>query len=263
MGAYSDAGDDSEPAAAALERPEQVRVRAGVGDFNLAVGGHDLRLNEARRGRAIGFGKAAEAAAQDDAGDADCQAAAALHVTTPFNGHFVIGMSPDCARLNRYGWLRLSARRAARADERIVQRHGVHVARPDEKRVGGVGCSLIAVAAALHDEPQIVHPCEIDRGDHILNRLGGDGVDAWFRRPRADPAERLGEPDLVAEIVGILQLLEDLLASSVGRSADAIGERRADLDEAPAHIAIELIPARFRRPCRIAEADPHLQRSRS
>jgi hypothetical protein len=32
------AGDDTEPAAAALESPEQVGIRAGVGDSDLAVG---------------------------------------------------------------------------------------------------------------------------------------------------------------------------------------------------------------------------------
>src|SRR6202042_2690476 len=93
--------------------------------------------------------------------------------------------------------------------------------------------------------------------------LGGDGIDAWFRRPRPDPAERLGEPDLVPEIVGILELLEQLLASRVGRSADAIGERRAHLDKASSHVLIELIPARLRRPCRIAETDPRLRLGRS
>jgi hypothetical protein len=73
----------------------------------------------------------------------------------------------------------------------------------------------------------------------------GDGVDARLRRPRSDPAERLGEPDLVAEVVGILELLEHLLAMRVGRASHAVGERRTDLDEAALDVAIELIPACF------------------
>ena len=263
MRAQRDAGDDAEPAAAALQRPEEIGIRAGVGDFDVAVGGHDFRLQQARPGLSEGLRATAEAAAQNEADDADRHAAAALHVAAGLGHHLVVHMSPDCAGLDRDGLLRLSACRAAGADERIVQRHGVHVTRPDEKRVGGVGCSQIAVAAALHHEPQIVFPCEIDRGDDILRRLGGDRVDAWLRRPRPDPAERLGEPDLVAEVVGILEFLEHLLASRVGRSADAIGERRAHLDEASPDVVIELIPARFRRPCRIAETDARLRRSRS
>ena len=119
------------------------------------------------------------------------------------------------------------------------------------------------MAAAFHHQPQIVGPREINRGDDILSRLHGDGVDTWFRRPGSDPAQRLGEPDLVAEVVGILELLEDLLAVRVERSADAVSERRAHLDEATSHVAIELIPARLRRPCRIAEADARLWLGRS
>ena len=154
--AQSDAGDDAEPAAAALQRPEEIRIRAGVGDFDLAVGGHDLGLYEARAGLSIGLRAASEAAAQNEAGDADRHAAAALHVTAPFGHHLVVGMSPDCAGLDRHGLLRLRAALAAGADEGVVHCDRVHVARPDEKRVGGVRCSLIAVAAALHHEPQIV-----------------------------------------------------------------------------------------------------------
>src|SRR5208337_2002202 len=74
--AQSDAGDDSEPASAALERPEEVGIGAGVGDFDVAVGGHDLSLQEARPGQAIGLRKAAEAAPLDQTGDADGHAAA-------------------------------------------------------------------------------------------------------------------------------------------------------------------------------------------
>ena len=70
-------------------------------------------------------------------------------------------VSPDCAWLDRHGRLRLRFSFAAGAEERVVQDDGVHVARPDEKRVGGVRCSLVAVAAALHHEPQIVRPREI------------------------------------------------------------------------------------------------------
>ncbi len=80
--AQSHAGDDAEAGAAAFERPEKVGVRAGVGDPDLAVGGHDLRLDEARPGKAIGLRKASEAAAVNETGDADRHAAAALDVAS-------------------------------------------------------------------------------------------------------------------------------------------------------------------------------------
>ena len=122
MRAQSDAGDDAEPAAAAFERPEQVRICAGVGDSDLAVRGHDLRLDEVRAGQSVGLRVAAEAAAQDEAGDADGEAAAALHIAARFRHHLVVDMSPDRARLDRHGRLRLRAALAARADEGVVQR---------------------------------------------------------------------------------------------------------------------------------------------
>ena len=151
---------------------------------------------------------------------------------------------------------------AAGADEGVVQGDRVHLPRPDQQRVGRVRRPLIAVAAALHHQPQIVLPREIDRGDDVRRRLGGDRVDARLRRPGPDPAERLRQPDFVAEIVRILELLEDLRASRVRRRADAGGERRAHLDEASAHFAVELIPAFLRRPRRVAGTDAGRGRGR-
>src|SRR5271154_1642161 len=84
MRAQSHAGDDSEAAAAAFERPEEVGIRAGVGDPDLAVGGHDLSLDETPPGKAISLRKAAEASALNETRDADRHAAAALYVASPF-----------------------------------------------------------------------------------------------------------------------------------------------------------------------------------
>ena len=101
------AGDDAEPAAAAFERPEEIGIRTGVGDSDLAVGGHDLGLEEARAGHAVGFGETAEAAAEHQAGDAHRHAAAPLHVAPALGRHRVIGLAPICARLDRHRRLRV------------------------------------------------------------------------------------------------------------------------------------------------------------
>ena len=129
VGAQSDPGDDAEPAAAALQRPEEIGIRAGVGDFNVAVGCHDFRLQHARSGRPIGLRKASKAPAQDEAGDADGHAAAALHVAAALGGDRVVSLSPIGPWLNRYGWLRLRVSCAAGTDERVVGNDRVHVAR--------------------------------------------------------------------------------------------------------------------------------------
>ena len=73
--------DDAQTAAAAaLERPEQFRIAAGVGDAHLAVGGDDLGLQQAGRRRAEALREAAEAAALNQSRDADVGAAAALDI---------------------------------------------------------------------------------------------------------------------------------------------------------------------------------------
>ena len=203
----------------------------------------------------IGLREAAEAAALDQAGDADRHAAAALHIAAAPGRHLVVGVSPDCAGPDRHRRLRLGAALAAGADEGVVQDDRVHMARPDEQRVGRVRRSLVAVAAALHHQPQVVLPGEIDGRDDIAGRLGGDRVDARPRRPGADPAERLRQPDLVAEIVRVLELLEDLCAVRIERSADAGRERRTHLDESAADLPVKLFPGRLGRPGRIAGAD--------
>ena len=72
MGAQRHPGDDPEgPPSAALERPEQVPVADRVGDAHGPVCGHDLGLQQVRRGGAEPLGEAAEPTAQHQAGDTD------------------------------------------------------------------------------------------------------------------------------------------------------------------------------------------------
>ena len=221
-------GHDSEaPATAALETPEQVRIGAGVGDPHGAIGGDDLGLQQARRRHPISLGEASEAATLDQAGNAHGQAAAALDVAARLRRDRIVNLAPDRTRLDRDRLLRLVASGAAGADEPVVHGDGVHPSRPNQQRVCRIGCALVAVAAALHDDPQIVLAGEIDGGDDILRRPRGHRVHAGPRRPGVDPAEGLRQPDLVAEVVGVLQLLEDLGAVRARRRVSAGGERRA------------------------------------
>ena len=66
-----DLGDDAEAAAAAPERPEQVRVRLRVGADDLALGGDDLGREDARGGEPVRAREPANAAAERVADDAD------------------------------------------------------------------------------------------------------------------------------------------------------------------------------------------------
>ncbi len=69
---------------------------------------------------------------------------------------------------------------------------------------GSIGRTLVAVATALHHEPQVVFAGEVDRRDDIVGRLGGHGIGARPGRPSIDPAKRLCQADFVAEVIGIL-----------------------------------------------------------
>ena len=64
-------GRDAEVAAAAADRPEQVRVRLGVHAQELAVGGHDLGGQQVVDRQAVLADEVADAAAQGDPADPD------------------------------------------------------------------------------------------------------------------------------------------------------------------------------------------------
>ena len=198
------------------------------------------------------LGEAAEAAALHQAGDAHRRAAAALHVAA---GLAWSRRRRPAARSRRRPATRPAAgaslqpgRRTRRAASIVV-----HVARPDQQRVGRVGRALIAVAAAFHHQPQAMRAGEVDRGGDVGGVARGDRVGARLRRPGVDPAEGLGQPDAVADIPGVLQAAEEPPCSQrpTGSARQAsIGERHSH--QLAARLGVECIPLRSRRPGRIA-----------
>jgi len=64
----------------------------------------------------------------------------------------------------------------------------MHMTRPDQERIGRVRCALIAVAAPFYNETQIVFTGEIYGCSNVIRVSCGDGVDAGFGGPSADPA---------------------------------------------------------------------------
>src|SRR5271168_4849199 len=95
--------DAKAAATAAFEPPVEVRIGAGIGDPNGAVGGDDLGLQQPRGARAKIFGEAAEPARLNQPGDPDGAAAAALHVPAAFGCYCIVCMHPDRARPDRDG----------------------------------------------------------------------------------------------------------------------------------------------------------------
>ncbi len=163
-------------------------------------------------------------------------------------------MHPYRARFDADGRLRRVLPRAALRYEGVVQHHLVHWPRPDQQRIGGVRGSLVAVPAALDDQAQFVVAREVHRGNDIGGGLGRHRIGAGCRHPGVDPAGGLGSGRLIADVIGISQQPEQVLAGrGVGR-IPARRDQRLNLDQSAADTLVELLPTRLPRPRRVGWA---------
>ena len=229
----------------------------GIDDPHRAIGGDHLGFQQAGGRRAVALGEAAEAAALDQAGDADGQAAAALHVT-PGLADRGIGIAPDHAGAERHGRLRRVGRAAG--DEGVMQFDAIHRTRPDQQRVRRVRGALVAVAAALHRQPQAMGPREVHCRRHVGGVARRHGIGAGRRGPGIGPATGLGQRGRVADRPRVLQRAEDGGAvGAVGCRAAGL-DRRTDRDQAATDLVIEVLPFFGGRPDGIAGPDPAVWR---
>ena len=98
----------------------------------------------------------------------------------------------------------------------------VHVARPDQQRVGRIGRALVAVAAALDRQAQVIFAGKIHRRGNVLRIPRRDRVNAGLGGPRIDPSQGLREPGLVADVIWILQILRvSVAAAAAGSDAES------------------------------------------
>jgi hypothetical protein len=112
------------------------------------------------------------------------------------------------------------------------------------------------VGTSLDDEAEVVVAGELYRGDDIPGGLRCNGEDARLRRPGIDPASGLRQRDVVADVIWVLQSGEEVVACQADWVAATNTERRPDLDQATADIAVEPLPACGGGPPRIAGPDP-------
>jgi hypothetical protein len=87
------------------------------------------------------------------------------------------------------------------------------------------------VPAATDDKPQLVLAGEVDGGHDVGAVLCGDRKDALLERPGVDPPGRLGQRDLVADVIGVLQLAEQCTAGFADRRLPASLKRRLHRDQ--------------------------------
>src|SRR5262249_29037439 len=132
--------DHAEAAAStALQRPEQIGVRACIRDANLAVRRDDFGLEQTSRGAAIMLREAAEASALNQASEAHRRASAALYVFATLGGDCLIRLHADRSRAERHRRLWLHSMLAALRNERGIDRDVVHVAGAESERGGRRG----------------------------------------------------------------------------------------------------------------------------
>ncbi len=250
-------GEDAEGAAAtALDGPEQVGMVACIHHEDAAVRRDDFRLEESGCAQPILLRKAAKPATVNEAGDTHGGASAALHIASAPRRDGIVDREPTCPGLNRDRRLRSVRSIAADRDERIVQRDCAHLARPYQERIGRIRRALIAMAAALDDEAQIVFPRKIDGCNDIGRRARFDGIGARRGIPCVHPARGFGQRRALADEVGIAQLLEEGLAGGAVGCRATGGERVVQPDETTADGIEQRIPSFLGWPRDIAGTHP-------
>src|SRR5262245_36759212 len=165
-------------ATSALESPKQVRICAGVGDPERAIGTYELSFEQICGRRAIGLGKAAEATALYEPRHTHGQTTPALDVASCSCGNGLIDLAPSGTGPDRDRWLRLAALFAAGRDESLMKADRRHFAGPNEQRVRRVGGPLIAVSSAFDHNAQRVGAGKIDGSRDVICRLSRNGKDA-------------------------------------------------------------------------------------
>ena len=241
------------PPAAAAKSVEQVGVAERVYRPNPPVGCHDFGFEEVRRPGPELLGQAAEAPALDEARDANGQATAALHITAILHCDRVIDPAPDCSGTDRNAWIAAVRDWRALRKKGVVQLYRLHAPGPHQQRIGGIGIAVIAVPSALHDQLQLMLARNIDGSGNVCGAFSGYRHQAGLGGPGVNPAERLGERGFVAEIIGVLKLLEERIgACSAGASGG--DERRTDRDQPVSDAAAKFVPGCGGR-CRGSDSD--------
>src|SRR5207249_2892127 len=110
-------------------------------------------------------------------------------------------------------------------------------------------------ATVRHRKAQVVLASEVEPGDGVPSRFGRHGEDARLRGPRIEPTGGLRQPDLVADVIGVLQLGEEIVAGHADRVVVTGAQWPPNLDQTAADITIEPVPARCGRPRRVPGPD--------
>jgi hypothetical protein len=194
-----EAGDHTEVTAAALERPEEVRVVGRARAHDLAGSGHDLGPFQIVDGHAVLPAEPAEAAPERQPGDAGGG-------VDPDGRRETVGLCGG-VEVREYG-AALDRRPTARG----VHVGGLHPRQVHHQPVVAEGAARDVVPAAAHGEDQPVVAREAHRTDHVRRHsAAGDHGGALVDHRVPDPARLIvgavaRQDDLALE--SLLQLLD-------------------------------------------------------
>src|SRR5271168_490113 len=151
-------------------------------------------------------------AALNQAPEAYGGATSPLNVFPAVGGNRGVGLHANGAGADGHRRLRLQRVLASLGNERGVHLDIVHLPGPDQQRIRRIRGALITVASALDRQAQIIFAGEINRRRDVLGVSGRHCINAGLGSPRIDPSEALGESRLIADKIGIFEVLPELLS---------------------------------------------------
>ena len=198
--------DDAEVAAAAADRPEQVRVRVGVGAHELAVRGHDVGREQVVDREPVLAHEVADAAAEGEAADADGAGVAEADAEPVLRGRDGdlagrrAGLGPGRARVG-------------------VDLDGLQQREVENDPALADAVAGAAVAAAAHGQLQAVLAGQPDDG----RDLGGVGRPDDHRRPAVDERQEDRAGGVVVLVAGCDHLPGEVGAQALDRKLGMLG----------------------------------------
>ena len=118
------------------------------------------------------------------------------------------------------------------------------------------------MTSALDRQAQIVFACEIHRLGDIAGISRRDRIDARFGSPSIDPSEALSEPGLLADVVRILHIFDEIRGGGARRIRFQRRDGEVHRDKISTHRLVELFPCRLRWPGGIGRTASPDRRSR-
>ena len=129
-----------------------------------------------------------------------------------------------------------------------MHRDIVHVPGPNQKRIRRIGRALVAVAAALDHQAQVIFAGKIHGLSDVMGISCRDRVNARFGSPCVDPSQGLRESRLIADVIWIFQVLRETLGGGACRIGFDYRKRKVYRNQISADCVIESLPRRLRWP---------------